>query len=68
MTIVRHVRVRPALVFQGRVEGEAATTASAPTAPPKPPVASAPAKTAPAQGSVVDRMRSFFRKLWSRGR
>ena len=70
MTIVRHVRVRPALVFQGRVEGEAVATAAATTAPPAaaPPVASAPAKpTTPAQGSVVDRMRSFFRKLWSGG-
>jgi hypothetical protein len=68
MTIVRHVRVRPALVFQGRVEGEEVATAAATTAPPKPPEASAPAKpTTPAQGSVVDRMRSFFRKLWSGG-
>lgn len=70
MTIVRHVRVRPALVFQGTVEGEgeAAAMAAATPAPPKPPVAIAPAKkTTPAEGSVVDRMRSFFRKLWSRG-
>jgi hypothetical protein len=68
MTIVRHVRVRPALVFQGRVEGEAVATAAAATPPPKPPVASAPVKpTAPSEGSVVDRMRSFFRKLWSGG-
>jgi hypothetical protein len=65
MVIVRRVRVRPALVFQGRVEGEAVATAPHPP----PPVASAPAKTAPppAQGSVVDRMRSFFHRLWSRG-
>jgi hypothetical protein len=70
MTIVRQVRVRPALVFQGRVEGEATATATAVarTAPPKPPAASAAEKkTTPAEGSVVDRMRSFFRKLWSRG-
>jgi hypothetical protein len=71
MTIVRQVRVRPALVFQGRVEGEATATATATavarTAPPKPPAASAAEKkTTPAEGSVVDRMRSFFRKLWSR--
>jgi hypothetical protein len=66
MTIVRHVRVRPALVFQGRVEGEAAATAA--PAPPKPPVASAPAKkTTPAEGSTLDRIRSFFRKLWTHG-
>jgi hypothetical protein len=66
MTIVRHVRVRSALVFQGRVEGEAVATTAAPASP-KPPVASAPAKpTTPARGSVVDRMRSYFRKLWTR--
>jgi hypothetical protein len=66
MVIVRRVRVRPTLVFQGRVEEEPVATAVA-TAP-QPPVASAPAKTpAPPQGSVVDRVRSYFRKLWSRG-
>ena len=63
MVIVRRVRVRPALVFQGRVEED--TIASA--APP-PPAVAAPktAAPAPAQGSVVDRMRSFFHRLWSR--
>jgi hypothetical protein len=67
MVIVRRVRVRPTLIFQGRVEGETVTTAVA--TPQQPPVASAPASAAPApaQGSVVDRVRSFFRKLWTRG-
>jgi hypothetical protein len=67
MVIVRRVRVRPALVFQGRVEGEPAATvaAAAPSTPAQPPLA-APAKTTPpAQGSFVDRVRSFFRRLWS---
>ena len=66
MVIVRRVRVRPTLVFQGRVEEETVTTAAA-TAPP-PPAAAAPKTVtpAPAQGSVVDRMRSFFHRLWSR--
>jgi hypothetical protein len=65
MLIVRRVRVRPTLVFQGRVEEETVATAAA---TPPPPVASAPAKAeAPPQGSVVDRVRSFFRKLWTRG-
>lgn len=65
MVIVRRVRVRPTLIFQGRVEGEALTTAVVTP----PPVRSAPANAAPApaQGSVVDRVRSFFRKLWTRG-
>lgn len=65
MVIVRRVRVRPTLIFQGRVEGEVVAAAAVPP----PPVVSAPANVAPAptQGSVVDRVRSFFRKLWSRG-
>jgi hypothetical protein len=65
MVIVRRVRVRPTLIFQGRVEGETVTTAVATP----PPVRNAPANAAPApaQGSVVDRLRSFFRKLWARG-
>jgi hypothetical protein len=75
MVIVRRVRVRPTLIFQGRVEGEPVVTASAaaPVAPPQAgptvPPAAAPASTppTPAQGSVVDRVRSFFHKLWSGG-
>lgn len=65
MVIVRRVRVRPTLIFQGRVEGEVVAAATLP----QPPVASAPAKPAaapPAQGSMVDRVRSFFHRLWSR--
>lgn len=67
MVIVRRVRVRPTLIFQGRVEGETVATAAAAT--PQPAVRNAPANAAPApaQGSVVDRVRSFFRKLWTRG-
>jgi len=67
MVIVRRVRVRPTLLFQGRVEGETVTTAVAAT--PQPPVVNAPANAAAAsaQGSIVDRIRSFFRKLWTRG-
>jgi hypothetical protein len=63
MVIVRRVRVRPTLIFQGRVEGEVVAAAT------PPPVVSAPAKPAaapPAQGSMVDRVRSFFHRLWSR--
>ena len=74
MVIVRKVRVRPTLIFQGRVEGAAPATvaAAAPSAPATPPpAAKGPANanntTAPAQGSVVDRVRSFFRRLWSKG-
>ncbi|MGA2095664.1 MAG: hypothetical protein ABSH39_05150 [Candidatus Acidiferrum sp.] len=72
MVIVRKVRVRPVLVFQGRVEGEppaaAAIQPAAAAAPTTPPTAKkAPANTTPtAQGSVVERVRTFFRRLWSK--
>ncbi|MHB8608434.1 MAG: hypothetical protein ACYDCG_09060 [Candidatus Acidiferrales bacterium] len=67
MVIVRRVRVRPTLIFQGRVEGEVVAAAAA--APQQAPAASAPAAApvSPPQGSVIDRVRSFFRKLWTRG-
>lgn len=67
MVIARRVRVRPTLIFQGRVEGEPVTTASA--TPPQTPIVTAPANAqgTPAQGSVVDRVRTFFRRLWTRG-
>jgi len=66
MVIVRRVRVRPTLIFQGRVEGEPVATAAA--VPLQPPVASAPVHApAPPEASVLDRVRSFFRRLWSRG-
>jgi hypothetical protein len=73
MVIVRRVRVRPTLIFQGRVEGETVAAATPAVAPPQarptapPPAAPASAPPTPAQGSVVDRVRSFFHKLWSGG-
>jgi len=67
--VIRRVRVRPTLIFQGRVEGDlAASTAPVPVpataskAAPDPPKA-----TAPANNSLGDRVRNFVRKLWSRG-
>jgi hypothetical protein len=69
IVLVRRVRVRPTLIFQGRVEGEvlaAAIPASAPVPPvtPQPSTKKAPP---PANDSFVDRFRSFVRRLWSRG-
>ena len=75
IVLVRRARVRPALIFQGRVEGEAvvgetpppkpggASATPAATAVPSPSTASKPA--APAD-SFTERVRSFVRKLWSR--
>ncbi len=63
MAVVRQVRVRPALIFRGQVEDAPVSASTAP----KPPVA-APQNVKPSQprGSVAERVRSFFRRLWSR--
>lgn len=66
--VVRQVRVRPTLIFQGRVEGDL-TASPAPDPPPAPKhsAATSPPKPAPqANDSVVDRVVHFVRKLWSR--
>jgi len=73
IVLVRRVRVRPALIFQGRVEGAAVMPMPTPARAPAPTAAStedpanAPKPSAPASDSVVDRVRSFVRKLWSSG-
>lgn len=66
MIIVRRVRVRPTLIFKGRVEGEQVAAAVA-TPPPSAPTATANKAARPAQSSMMDRVRSFFRRLWTRG-
>jgi hypothetical protein len=64
--LVRRVRVRPTLIFQGRVEGEPlaakqnspqAATVAAATPPAKP-------LTAPANETFMDRARKLWRKIW----
>ena len=70
IVLVRRVRVRPALIFRGRVEGEVVTASVLPPAPtPAPAVGSTNSKkpTPPANDSFFDRVRNFVRKLWSRG-
>jgi hypothetical protein len=67
IVLVRRVRVRPTLIFQGRVEGETVAAAAPSPAPQLAAPATAPKATAPANESLVDRVRSFVRKLWSRG-
>jgi hypothetical protein len=73
IVLVRRVRVRPALIFQGRVEGDPVVVAS--DAAPHNPAAAVPDSTqqtatkpaAPNQNdSMLDRVRNFFRRLWSR--
>lgn len=74
IVVLRRVRVRPTLIFQGRVEGELPASdppRAAVPAPPGPAAANPPKPAAqsdsPANNSVVDRVVHFVRKLWSRG-
>lgn len=68
IVVVRRVRVRPALIFQGRVEGELPVSSAAPTAPPPAPAKPAKPRAAASDStSMVDRVVHFVRKLWSRG-
>jgi hypothetical protein len=70
--LVRRVRVRPTLIFQGRVEGEPVAVASNTPQNPSPADAQGPQKSDPkpaqpgTDGSMFARVRSFFRRLWTR--
>src|SRR5260370_9263474 len=65
IVLVRRVRVRPTLIFQGRVEGEtvAAVTPAPPATPPSAP-STAPRPAAPGSASFVDRGRKLAHRLW----
>ena len=69
LILVRRVRVRPTLIFLGRVEGD--PVASLPPKPAAKPTqaasSSAPRAAAPTNDSFVDRVRNFVRKLWPSG-
>ena len=66
VTLVRRVRVRPTLILQGRVDGEAVVTqvsrtpSSTSAAPPAKPI-TAPKPNTP---TLWERVRAFFRSLW----
>jgi hypothetical protein len=66
--LIRRVRVRPTLVFQGKVEGDVVPVKAPVAAPPRPatpPPATPPPVTKTA--SLMERVRAFFRKLWPFG-
>jgi hypothetical protein len=69
IVLVRRVRVRPALIFQGRVEGVAAAAVTPAPTPASTPAAAAnaPKPAAPSSDTFVDRVRNFVRKLWPSG-
>ncbi len=61
--LVRRVRVRPTLIFQGKVEGDPIVAQSTP--PPSDPLKTDASKTKPAQDTTWNRVRTYFRKLWA---
>lgn len=72
IVLIRRVRVRPTLIFRGRVEGDPVVVASS-AAPPNPAGAdlhsnpqTAPKAAAPTQNdSVLNRVRNFLHRLWT---
>jgi hypothetical protein len=66
IVLVRRVRMRPTLIFESRVEGEAvpmeAKSLAAAAVKPQPPAAKA---VAPATVGLVDRVKSFLKSLWT---
>ncbi len=75
IVVVRRVRVRPTLIFEGRVEGDLPVPTPSASAAPTEPVPAhqaqakspRPAAQTQANDSVVDRVVHFVKKLWSRG-
>jgi hypothetical protein len=67
IVLVRRVRVRPTLIFQSRVEGDPLPVAQTQLSAVKTkPQQQSAAKPAPAVStSVVDRVKTFFKSLWT---
>ena len=64
IVLVRRVRVRPTLIFQGKVEGDAVVARATPPSPPPAQRKSATAQK-PAEDSTWGRVKTYWRKLWS---
>jgi hypothetical protein len=60
--LVRRVRVRPTLIFQGRVEGDSIVAQGSAPAPAEKKL---PTTQKPAEDSTWTRVKTYFRKLWS---
>ncbi len=61
--LVRRVRVRPTLIFEGKVEGNPIVAQS--TSPPVDPHKAEVTKPKTEQDTTWNRVRTYFRKLWS---
>lgn len=65
IVLVRRIRVRPTLIFQSRVEGDAMPPPTLLNAAKIKPEQPATKPAAPASNSVVDRVKTFFKSLWT---
>jgi hypothetical protein len=66
IVLVRRVRVRPTLIFQSRVEGDPLpSVVNSFSAAKSKPQQTAQKSAAPASTSVVDRVKTFFKSLWT---
>ena len=64
IVLVRRVHVRPTLIFQGKVEGDPVVAQATP--PPPPPTRQKPgAAQKPVDDSTWNRVKTYWRKLWS---
>ena len=62
--LVRRARVRPALIFQGKVEGDPVVAQAAPPQP-APTAQKVDMAKRTTEESAWDRVRTFFHKIWS---
>ena len=62
--LVRRVRVRPTLIFQGRVEGDPVVAQAAAPAP-APIAKTQTTQQKPAEESTWGRVKTYWKKLWS---
>ena len=63
IVLVRRVRIRPTLIFESRVEGDPVPTAKSLSASAKP--QNQPVKPTPNSASLVERVKSFLKSLWT---
>jgi len=64
IVLVRRARVRPTLIFQGKVEGDPLVAQATPVRP-GPSMRKTDAAKKPEDDSTWNRVRTFFHKLWS---
>jgi len=65
--LIRRVRVRPTLVFQGKVAGDVVAVKAPVASPPPPATPPRPAPPPVKTASFTERVLNFFRKLWPFG-